>query len=145
MVLIDHLLQFCNQCSQLHNGFLQSSYSILARLEGGLLETGGGFKVHHLVLQEKDILQAKINPVMHCLPLLGKDDVILLNGVLDHIGSGQHLLSMLLSVCLNPTDLGSVGSPLHLCIIYLKEVELVCYQEAYSLFSYLGFQFYYPG
>ena len=74
---------------------------------------------------------------MCCLPLLGEDDIILLNGVLDDIGSGQHLLLILLGVRLDSTDLGPVGSPFHLCIIHLQEIELVGYQEVYSLFSYL--------
>ena len=86
-----------------------------------------------------------IDPVMHHLPLLGKDDVVLLDGVLDHVGGGQHLLSVLLGICLNPMDLGSMGSPFHLCIVHLQEIELVGYQEAYSLFSYPGFQLHYPG
>ena len=42
-------------------------------------------------------------------------------------------------------DLGSVGSPLYLRIIHLQEIELVGYQEVYSLFSYPGFKLHYPG
>ena len=86
-----------------------------------------------------------VDPVMGCLPLFGGDHVVLLDGVLNNVGSGQHLLSVLLGVHLDPTDLGSMGSPFYLCIIHLQEMELVGYQEVYSLFSYLGFQLHYPG
>ena len=82
---------------------------------------------------------------MRRLPLLGEDDIVFLNGVLDHVGCCQHLLLVLLGICFNLMDLGSVGSPFHLCVVHLQEIELVGYQEAYSLFSYLGFQLHYPG
>ena len=78
--------------------------------------------------------------LMHCLPLLGEDYVVLLDGVLNDVGCGQHLLSVLLGIRLDPLDLGSMGSPLHLSIIHLQEIELAGYQEVYSLFSYLGFK-----
>ena len=86
-----------------------------------------------------------VDPVMGHLPLFGEDHVVLLNGVLDHIGHGQHFLLILLGIRFNPTDLGSVGSPFHLCVVHLQETELVGYQEVYSLFSYPGFQLHYPG
>ena len=56
---------------------------------------------------------------MHHLPLLGEDDVVLLNGILDHVGGCQHLLSMLLGIGLDTMDLCCMGSPLHLGIIHL--------------------------
>ena len=145
VALTDHLLQLLNWHNQLCNGFLQSSYSILARLKGGLLETQKTFKVHHLIPQEKDVLQVTIDAVMHCLPLLGEDDVVFLDCVLDNIGCSQQLLSVLLGIHFNLTDLSPMGSPLSFSIVHLKETELVGYKEAYSLFSYPGFQLHYPG
>ena len=65
-----------------------------------------------------------VDPVMGCLPLFGGDHVVLLDGVLNNIGSGKHLLSVLLGVCLDPTDLGSMGSPLYLSIIHLQEIKV---------------------
>ena len=62
-----------------------------------------------------------VDPVMRHLPLLGKDDVVLLDSMLDYVGHCQHLLTVLLSICLNPMDLGCVGSPFHLSIIHLQE------------------------
>ena len=79
------------------------------------------------------------------LPLLREDHVVLLNGVLDDIDCGQHFLLILLSVCLDPMDLSPVGSPFYLHIVHLQEMELVGYQEVYSLFSYPGFKLHYPG
>ena len=52
-----------------------------------------------------------VNMVMYRLPPLGEDDVILLNGVLDHVGCCQHLLSMLLGVGLDTMNLCRMGSP----------------------------------
>ena len=52
-------------------------------------------------------------------PLPGEDDVVLFDGVLDHVGRSQDLLSMLLGVSLNTTDLCHMGSPLHLSIVHL--------------------------
>ena len=60
-----------------------------------------------------------VDMIMCCLPLLGEDDVVLLNDVLDHIGRCQHLLLMLLGVGLNMMDLCRMGSPLHLSIVHL--------------------------
>ena len=76
-----------------------------------------------------------INALVHHLPLLRKD----------HVGRGQDLLLVFLGICLDLTDLGSMGSPLMFSIVHLKEIELVGYQEVYSLFSYPGFKLYYPG
>ena len=53
------------------------------------------------------------------LSLLGEDDVVLLNGILDHVGHGQYLLLMLLGIGLDMTDLCHMGSPLHLSIVHL--------------------------
>ena len=48
------------------------------------------------------------------LPLLGEDNIVLLNGVLDDVGCGQHLLLILLSIDQPPVlaVLGSVLVPL---------------------------------
>ena len=64
-----------------------------------------------------------INPIMHCLPLLGEDHVVLVDHILDSIGGSQHLLPVLLSIHLDPTDLGPMGSPLLFSIIHLKREE----------------------
>ena len=66
-----------------------------------------------------NLLQAMVDMVVCCFPLPSKDDVVPLNGVLDHVGRRQDLLSMLLSVSLNMTDLCRMGSPLHLSIVHL--------------------------
>ena len=60
-----------------------------------------------------------VDTVVCHLPLLRKDDIILLNGVLDHIGHRQNLLSMLFGVSLDMTNLCHMGSPLHLSIVHL--------------------------
>ena len=60
-----------------------------------------------------------VDMVMNPLPLLGEDHVILLDGVLDHVGRSQHLLLMFLGVGLDTTNLCHMGSPLHLSIIHL--------------------------
>ena len=62
--MTDQLLQGGNRCGQLCNGLLESSYRILAGLESGLLETQQSLEVHHLVLQEKDLLRATVNTVV---------------------------------------------------------------------------------
>ena len=116
----DRLLQQGNRRGQLGDGLLQSSYRTLARLEGGLLKTQQSLEIYHPVLQEKDLLRTTVNTVMHCLPLLREDDV-LLNGILDHIGRCQYLLSILLSISLDTTDLCRMGSPLHFSIVHLRD------------------------
>ena len=60
-----------------------------------------------------------VDTVVCRLPLLGEDDVVLLNGILDYVGGRQYLLSMLLGVSLDTTDLCRMGSPLHLSIVHL--------------------------
>ena len=84
-----------------------------------MLETRQGLEIHHLVLQETSLFRVMVDSIMHRLPLLGEDDVVLLNGILDHVGGGQHLLSMLFGVGFNATDLCHMGSPLHLSIVHL--------------------------
>ena len=54
------------------------------------------------------------------LPLLPEDEVVLLNGVFDRVGGRQDLLSMLLGVGLDTTDLCRMSSPLHLSIVHLQ-------------------------
>ena len=142
MTTTDCLLQFLNRHNQLCDGFLQPCYHILAVLKGSLLKTWETLKVHHPVLQEKDLLQATIDPVVCRLPLLREDHVVLLDGILDPVGSGQDLLAVLLGICLDPTDLGSMGSPFMLSIVHLETRKtLVGHQTPYVHFSHLGFQF----
>ena len=115
----DRLLQDGDQGSQLQNSLLQSSYSILAGLEGILLETTQSLKVYHSVLQEAKFFQLTVNAVMRHLPLLPKDHVVLLDGVFNGIGRCQDLLMMLLGVGFDMTDLCRMGSPLNLSIVHL--------------------------
>ena len=57
--------------------------------------------------------------IMCHLSLLTEDDVVLLNGVFDCVSRRQDLLSMLLGVGLDTTDLCRMGSPFYLSIIHL--------------------------
>ena len=93
----------------------------LARLEGGLLKTQQSLEINHPVLQKTVILWTTVNAVVCHLPLLREDNIVLLNGILDHIGHCQHFLSMLLGVGLDTTDLCHMGSPLHLSIVHLQK------------------------
>ena len=83
------------------------------------METQEAFKVHHPVFQEQDLLQTMIDALVHHLPLLGEDHIVLLYRVLDYVGRGQHLLSTLLGVSFDPTDLSSMGSPFTLSVVHL--------------------------
>ena len=91
------------------------------------------------------LFRMTVDAIVCHLPFLGEDDVVLLDGILDDVGHSQHLLLILLGIRLDLTNLGCMGSPLPFSIVHLKEIELVGYQEAYYLFSYLGFQLHYPG
>ena len=56
---------------------------------------------------------------MCCLLLPREDDVVLFDGVLNHVGHSQNLLLVFLCVGLNTMDLCRVGSLLHLSIVHL--------------------------
>ena len=60
-----------------------------------------------------------VDTVVCHLPFPREDDVVLLNGVLDHVGGCQYLLAMFLGVGLDMTNLYRMGSPLHLSIVHL--------------------------
>ena len=60
-----------------------------------------------------------IDLLMGRLPLLREDDVVLLDGILDDVGGGQDLLSVLLGIHLNLLDLSSVGPPFMFSIVHL--------------------------
>ena len=60
-----------------------------------------------------------VDTIVCCLPLLGEDDVVFLDGVLDHVGCGQNLLLMFLGIGIDMMDLCHMGSPLHLSIVHL--------------------------
>ena len=113
------LLQNGNWGGQLQNGLLQPSYSTLAGLESTLLETRQGLEVHDPILQKTDVFRTTVDTVVHHLPLLPEDHVVLLDGVFDGVGRHQDLLTMLLGVSLDTTNLCRMGSPLHLSIIHL--------------------------
>ena len=53
------------------------------------------------------------------LPLLSEDNVVLLDGVLDHIGRCQYLVAILLGIRLDTMNLCRMGPLLHLSIIHL--------------------------
>ena len=84
-----------------------------------MLKTRQGLEVHNLVLQKTEFFQTTVDTVVHHFPLLAKDHVVLLDSVFDCVGSRQDLLTMLLSVGLDTTDLCCMGSPLHLSIVHL--------------------------
>ena len=63
-----------------------------------------------------------------------EDNVVLLNCILDPVGSGQDLLAVLLGIYLNPTDLGSMGPPLPFSTIHLKEKSVSRAINALCLF-----------
>ena len=90
-------------------------------MEGGLLKTRQCLEIYHPIPQKEDILRAMVDMVVCHLPLLGEDDVVLLDGVFNFVGCRQHLLSMLLRVGLYTTDLCCMGSPLYLSIVHLQK------------------------
>ena len=145
MALTNHLLQLLNRCDQLCDSFLQSCYSILAVLKGGLLETQETLKVNYLVLQEKVFLQTTVNPIMSCLPLPREDVIVHHNHLFNPVGGRQDLLVVLLSVCLNLTNLGSMSPPLPFRVINLEKNVSRATKRPYIRFSHPGFQFQYPG
>ena len=65
-------------------------------------------------------VRAMVDMTMCHFPLFSKDDIVFLDGVLDHIGGCQYLLSMLLGVGLNTMDLCHMSPPFHLSIIHLQ-------------------------
>ena len=84
-----------------------------------MLETRQGLKVYNPVLQETDVLQTMVDTVVRHLPLLPEDHVVLLDGVFNGVGGCQDLLTMLLGVSLDTTNLCRMGSPFHPGIIHL--------------------------
>ena len=73
------------------------------------MQTQETFEIDHLVLQKKNIFGMTVDPVMRRLPLLSKDHIVLLDCVLDHFGSDQHLLLVVIVMTFwyvfNGTDL----------------------------------------
>ena len=65
------------------------------------------------------LLRTTVDMVVGHFPLPGEDDVILLDGILDHVGCRQYLLLMFLGVSLDTMDLCHMGSPFYLGIIHL--------------------------
>ena len=87
-----------------------------------------------------------IDVILGHFPFLGEDHIVLLDCVLDHVGSGKYLLTVLLSICLDLMDLGPMGSPLPFSIVRLEKREmLVGHRVPYVHFSHPGFQLHYPG
>ena len=83
-----------------------------------MLETRQGLEIHNPIFQKTDVFRTTVDAVMRHLPLLAEDDVVLLNGVFNHVGRHQDLLLMLLGVSLDTTDLCRMGSPFHLGIVH---------------------------
>ena len=115
----DRLFQDGDRGGQLQNGLLQSSYSTLAGLECILLKTRQGLEIYHTIFQKTDVFRTTVNTVVCRFPLLPEDDIVLFNGVLNHIRRRQDLLSVLLGIGLNTMDLCHMGSPFYLSIIHL--------------------------
>ena len=67
------------------------------------METREGLEIYHLVFQEKDLLQTTINTVVCRLLLLVEDDIVLLDGVLNHIGRYQRVIWALHSTSASST------------------------------------------
>ena len=116
---IDQLLQNGDRGGQLQDGLLQPSYGTLAGLESVLLETRQGLEIHNPILQKTDIFRTMVDAIVRHLPLLPEDYIILLDRVFDGVGRCQDLLTMLLGVGLDMTNLSCMGSPLNFSIVYL--------------------------
>ena len=84
-----------------------------------MLETSQGLEIDHPVLQEANLFQVMVNMLVCCFPLFGEDDVVIFDGILDHVGCRQNLLLMLLGIGLDMMDLCCMGSPFHLSIVHL--------------------------
>ena len=69
------------------------------------------------------------------LPLLSEDDVVLLDGIFDRVGGRQDLLSVLLGIGLNATNLRRMGSPFHFSIVHLQKSVRKTSNVFRSLFS----------
>ena len=90
-------------------------------LEGGLLKTQRALKFGGPSLKEKVFLQVMVDLIMSQLPLLGEDLIVCQNGLFNLVGGTQNLLLILLSIHLDPSDLGTIGSPLLFGTIRLWE------------------------
>ena len=87
-----------------------------------------------------------IDALMCCLPLLGEDHVVLLYRILDDVGRGQNLLSILLGIRLNLMNLGPMGSPLLFRIIHLETRNVSeGHQKPFGHSSHPGFKLHNPG
>ena len=86
-----------------------------------------------------------INMVVRHLPLLAKDHIVLLDGILDGVCSRQGLLTMFLGIGLDTTNLCRMGSPFYLSIIHLQEQSVRKIQPSFGHSPHLGFKFHYPG
>ena len=61
------------------------------------------------------------NLLLGLLPVFDKVMIVPQDHLLDVIGCHQGLLLVLLSVRLNPSDLGTVGPPLSFSIVHIEE------------------------
>ena len=141
----NRLLQLPNRRNQLCDSFLQTCYSILAVLKGGLLQAQKTLQLYDLSLEEKKFLQMMINLVMYHLPLPREDTIVLHDCLLDSVHSRQGLLMVLLSISLNPTDLSPMSPPLLFRVIDLEKNVSRATKRPYICFSHPGFQLQYPG
>ena len=127
--------------SQNDDSFLQPCYHILAVLKGGLLEAQKTLEFHNTSLEEKMFLQMTIDPIMGRLPLSREDAIVLHYCLLNPVCSQQALLTTLLGVCFNLTDLGPMSPPFPFHIIHLKERDQYGHQEALHPFLTLDSNF----
>ena len=74
------------------------------------------------------------------LSLIGKDTVVLHHRLLNLVSCGQDLLTILLGVHFNPSDLSTMGPLLYFCIIHLKEKQIRAIKKSYVQFSHPVFQ-----
>ena len=86
-----------------------------------MLKAGQSLEIHEPVFQKTNVFRTTVDTVMCHLPLLAKDHIVLLDGVLNIVGSCQDLLAMLLGVGLDATNLCCMSSPLHLGIVHLQK------------------------
>ena len=84
-----------------------------------LLETRQSLEIHDSIFQKSNVFRTTVDAVVRRLLLLPEDHIVLLDGIFDCAGSRQDLLTMLLSVGLDTTDLCHMSSPLHLSIVHL--------------------------
>ena len=75
-----------------------------------------------------------INPLIGQLPLVGEDTIVLHHHLLDLIGHGQDLLTILLNIHFNLPDLYTMGPLLLLHVVHLKKCISKANKKPYICF-----------